>query len=446
MKAIRIESLDHEGRGVAHQEGKAVFVDGALPGEEVEYSVFKKKPKVDFANISKMLRESPYRVKPKCPNFGACGGCSMQHLEASAQVASKQRVLEDALWHIGRVKPLLVLPAIHGPYWEYRRRARLSVRYVEKKGGLLVGFNEKRTRYVMDMDRCEVLPARISKLIPLLRKTLGELSIRAKIPQIEVVATDQADVLVMRVLDAPTPADEKALREFAEENSVHLYLQPGGQDTIRPFHPEAGAALSYSLPEFAIEMPFRPSDFTQVNFSINRAMVKRAVSLLAPHPTERIADFFCGLGNFTLPIARSGATVVGFEGSETLVERARENAQANGILNASFLAADLFRMNREKFAELGGFDKMLIDPPRASAQELVESIDEKETPERIVYVSCDPATLARDAGILVHRKGYTLQAAGVINMFPHTSHVESIALFTNRPEHAGAREMLGSEI
>ncbi len=446
MSTIKIESLDHEGRGVAHSDGKAIFVDGALPTEEVVHSVFKKKPKVDFANISTMVRESPYRVRPKCPNFGACGGCSMQHLEASAQVASKQRVLEDALWHIGRVKPLLVLPAIHGPYWEYRRRARLSVRYVEKKGGLLVGFNEKRTRYVMDMNRCEVLPKKISNLIPVLREVLGRLSIRAKIPQIEVVVAEKTDALVIRVLDAPSPSDEEILRSFAEEHTVNLYLQPGGQDTIRPFHPESPEGLSYSLPEFGIEMPFRPSDFTQVNFGINRAMVRRAVSMLAPHPTERIGDFFCGLGNFSLPIARSGAAVVGIEGSETLVERARENADRNGILNASFMAADLFKMNREKLAELGGFDKILIDPPRAGAQELVESIDGNEAPERIVYVSCDPATLARDAGILVHRKGYALQAAGVINMFPHTSHVESIALFTNRPAHAGGREMLGSEI
>lgn len=423
----RIESLDHEGRGVAHVEGKALFVEGALPGEEIDYSVFKKKPKMEFANIAKLLKESPWRVEPKCGNFGICGGCSMQHFEASAQVAAKQRILEDALWHIGRVKPECILPAIHGPYWRYRQRARLSVKHVEKKGKVLVGFNEKRTRYVTDMDCCEVLPEAISSLIPHLKEMTGTLSVKARLPQIEVAAGEGADVLVFRILDPLSDADEKAFRKFSEDHGVHVFLQPKGVDSIFPLHPLEPEPLRYSLPEYGIVMPFRPSDFTQVNFSINRALVKRAMSLLAPEKGDRIADLFCGLGNFSLPIAKSCREVVGIEGSSQLVERARSNAARNGIGNADFMAADLFEIDSNALESLGHFDKMLIDPPRAGAHKLAQVLGK---PSRIVYVSCDPATLARDAGILVHAKGYELKSAGVINMFPHTSHVESIALFT----------------
>lgn len=422
----RIESIDHEGRGVAHAEGKAVFVEGALPGEEVEYSVFKKKPKVEFASATRIIQPSPWRVDPKCPSYGICGGCSMQHLDPSAQVAAKQRVLEDALRHIGRVKPDLILPAVHGPYWEYRRRARLSVKYVEKKEKILVGFNEKRTRFVTDMGSCEVLPERISALIPHLKEMIEKLSVKRRLPQIEVAAGENCDLLVFRILDPLTEADEKILREFSDRNAVAIYLQPKGVDSIRPFHPPRPADLSYSLPEYGIAMPFLPSDFTQVNFSVNRVMVSRAVKLLSPKAGESIADLFCGLGNFTLPIARSGAQVVGMEGSAALVERARQNALKNGISNARFEVADLFE---PKGIDLSGYGKLLIDPPRAGAHELVQALKGR-LPERIVYVSCDPATLARDAGILVHSKGYALACAGVINMFPHTSHVESIALFT----------------
>ncbi|HQT25044.1 MAG TPA: 23S rRNA (uracil(1939)-C(5))-methyltransferase RlmD [Burkholderiales bacterium] len=425
---IGIESLDHEGRGVAHVEGKALFVEGALPGEIVDYSVFKKKPKVEFANVSKMFRESPFRVDPKCANFGVCGGCSMQHLDASAQVAVKQRVLEDALWHIGRVKPECILPAIHGPYWEYRHRARFSVKYVEKKGKVLVGFNEKKTRYVTDMDGCEVLPRRISMLIPHLKEMITSLSIRARLPQIEVASGEEADIMVFRILDPLTGNDEESIRAFSEEHRVNVFLQPKGIDSIRPFHPTEPGILHYSLPEYGIDMPFRPSDFTQVNFSINRVLVKRAITLLSPSKNDRIADLFCGIGNFTLALAKHCGEVVGVEGSLQLVERARENAERNGITNAKFIEADLFETKASRLDELGQFDKMLIDPPRAGAHALVESLG-GHSPSRIVYVSCDPATLARDAGILVHSKGYRLKSAGVINMFPHTSHVESIALF-----------------
>ena len=422
----RIESLDHEGRGVAHVEGKAVFVEGALPGEQVDYSVFKKKPKVEFANVTRIQVSSPWRTEPKCPNFGLCGGCSMQHLEPSAQVAAKQRILEDALWHVGRVRADRILPPIHGPYWEYRRRGRLSVKYVEKKEKVLVGFNEKRTRYVTDMESCAVLPEKISGLIPHLKEMIERLSVKRRLPQIEVVAGEDCDLLVFRILDPLTESDEKIIREFADRHGVAIYLQPKGVDSIHPFHPPESANLHYSLLEFGITMPFLPSDFTQVNFSVNRVMVRRAIDLLAPRKGEEIADLFCGLGNFTLPIARSGALVTGMEGSAVLVERAKQNAGKNGISNARFEVADLFE---KKGVDLSGYDKLLIDPPRAGAHELVQALKEPY-PKRIVYVSCDPATLARDAGILVHSKGYDLACAGVINMFPHTSHVESIALFT----------------
>lgn len=424
----RIESLDHEGRGVAHVEGKAVFVEGALPGEQVDYSVFKKKPKVEFANVTKIQRSSPWRVEPQCPNFGICGGCSMQHLDPSAQVAAKQRILEDALWHVGKVKSDRILPPIYGPYWEYRRRARLSVKYVEKKEKVLVGFNEKRTRYVTNMESCAVLPGRISGLIPHLKDMIERLSVKRRLPQIEVVAGEDCDLLVFRILDPLTECDEKILREFSDRHAAAIYLQPKGVDSIHPFHPAKSANLHYSLPEFGLTMPFLPSDFTQVNFSVNRSMVRRAIDLLAPKAGEKIADLFCGLGNFTLPIARSGALVTGMEGSAVLVERGTQNAVKNGISNARFEVADLFE---KKGIDLSGYDKLLIDPPRAGAHELVQALKEK-LPRRIVYVSCDPATLARDAGILVHSKGYVLDSAGVINMFPHTSHVESIALFEFR--------------
>jgi 23S rRNA (uracil1939-C5)-methyltransferase len=407
-------------------EGKAIFIEGALPGETVDYSVFKKKPKVEFANVTRILRSSPWRVEAKCPNFGICGGCSMQHLDPSAQVAAKQRILEDALWHVGRVMADRILPPIHGPYWEYRRRARLSVKYVEKKEKVMVGFNEKRTRYVTDMESCAVLPQKISALIPLLKEMIEKLSVKKRLPQIEVASGEDCDILVLRILDPLTDADEKIIREFSDRCAVTIYLQPKGVDSIHPFHPQGPANLHYSLPEFGLAMPFLPSDFTQVNFSVNRAMIRRAIDLLAPREGEKIADLFCGLGNFTLPIARSGALAVGMEGSATLVERAKENAGKNGISNARFEVADLFE---PKGIDLSGYDKLLIDPPRAGAHELVQAL-KGPLPGRIVYVSCDPATLARDAGILVHSKGYDLACAGVINMFPHTSHVESIALFT----------------
>ena len=429
MKLATIESLDYEGRGVAHVEGKAIFIEGALPGEEVGYTSFRRKPNFENARADAILKASSQRVAPRCPHFGVCGGCSMQHLEPVAQAAAKQRVLEDAFWHIARLKPETILPPIVGPAWGYRRRARLTVRKVEKKGGVLVGFHEKRSSYVAVMDSCAVLPPAISALLPRLRELVAALSIPDRLPQIEVAAGDTPTALVFRILEPLTAADEDKLRAFADRHGVHVWLQTGGPDSAAIFHPADAPWPAYRLPDFDVTLRFRPTDFTQVNHDLNRVLVRRALGLLAVRPGEQVADMFCGLGNFTLPLARLGAQVVGVEGSAPLIARARENAAANGLAERiAYHVANLFTVTPEQLAGWGRCDKMLIDPPREGAIELVKSLGD-DAPTRIVYVSCNPATLARDAAVLVHERGYRLVAAGIANMFPHTSHVESIALF-----------------
>ncbi len=433
-RLAQIESLDFEGHGVAHVDGKTIFIDGALPFETVEYSTYRKKPNFENAQAMAIHKESFVRTKPRCPHFGVCGGCSMQHMEFTAQVAAKQRVLEENLKRIGNVETETLLPAIYGPAWGYRHRARLSARFVAKKGTVLVGFHEKRSSFIADMSECHILPERISKQLPALRELVMQLSIRERMPQIELAAGDRVDVLVFRNMDAITEADEALFKAYADQWNVQIWLQPKGPDTAYPLYPLDAPALTYSMPEFGVVMPFKPTEFTQVNPHINRVMVERAIRLLDPLPGERIADMFCGLGNFTLPIARSGAWVLGMEGSQQLVDRALENAQSNGLAERTeFQVANLFEMTEHWLAQLGQFDKMLIDPPRDGAMELCKSIPEVNGPTRIVYVSCNPATLARDANVLVNVKGYTLKAAGVINMFPHTAHVESMAWFEKEP-------------
>ena len=428
-----VVSLDQEGRGVARIDGKAVFVEGALPGETVAITYLKRKPTFDLARADAVLKSNAARVEPRCPHFGICGGCSQQHFDAAAQVAAKQRTLEDALWRLGRVRPSMLLPPIHGPSWHYRHRARLSVRHVVKKGGMLIGFHEKKSSYVADMRSCEVLPRKISDLLPTLRELIGSLSIRDRVPQIELAVgdgEDAAQVLVLRILEPLAPQDEVVLRQFGEAHGIEFFLQPGGPATAAPLHP-GGRALKYTLPEFDLEFPYSPTEFTQVNPAINRVLVRRAIALVDPQPGERIADFFCGIGNFTLPLARRCGRAVGIEGSAALVERATQNAAFNGLAGqATFGVANLFAATPESFEALGPLDKVLIDPPREGAIELVKSLPGDGPPRRIVYVSCNPATLARDASVLVHDHGYDLSAAGVVNMFPHTSHVESVALFT----------------
>lgn len=427
-----IESVDHEARGVAHHGGKVIFVDGALPGELLTAAPYRKKERFDNAQIAAILAPSSSRVQPRCAHFGTCGGCSMQHAQLRTQVAIKQRVLEDNLRHIGRVCAEQMLRPIEGPAWEYRYRARLSVRHVHKKGGVLVGFHERRSSYVADMRDCHVLPRRIAALLMPLRELVAGLSIRDRLPQIEVSLGSRVDVLVFRILEPLSASDEAALKRFAEQHRIQAWLQPKGPATAYPFWPLDAPALSYELPAFGVSMPFNPTDFTQVNHQINEVLVARALRLLAPGPEERIGDFFCGLGNFTLPIARMARQVVGVEGSEPLLARARANAAMNGLSDrATFIAANLFEATTQSVAALGRLDKVLIDPPREGAIELVKALGAQgaHAPSRIVYVSCNPATLARDAGFLAGEAGYALKAAGVVNMFPHTSHVESIALF-----------------
>jgi 23S rRNA (uracil1939-C5)-methyltransferase len=431
--SVLVESLDQEGRGVARIEGKVIFIEGALTGEEVSYSSYRKKSSFELAQVTQIYKSSPMRVQPKCKHFGVCGGCSMQHLDARAQVAVKQRILEDSLWHIGKVKAENILRPIYGQTWGYRERARLAVKYVIKKNKMLVGFHEKRSSYVADMQSCEILAPKIAKLLPMLAELISGLSIRDRLPQIEVAVGEHVDVLVLRVMDTPSSEDEAGLRAFADKHQIQFWLQSKGYDTIVPFHPLDAPELSYSMPEFGISMPFAPSEFTQVNSAINRVMISRAMRLLDPQPGERIADLFCGLGNFTLPIARSGAQVLGIEGSAALIARAKQNAVTNGLAdNTKYAVMNLFEMTEASYAALGHFDKLLIDPPRDGAIELVRSMGHAggaSAPQRIVYVSCNPSTLARDAQVLVQEHDYTLKAAGVMNMFPHTSHVESIAVF-----------------
>jgi 23S rRNA (uracil1939-C5)-methyltransferase len=429
VQKLAVQSLDQEGRGVARRDGKTIFIEGALTGEVVTCTTRLSKSSYEIATLDAVVRASAARTAPRCPYFGSCGGCAMQHLDVRAQVAAKQRVLEGNLWHIGRLKPEQILPAIHGPAWAYRQRARLSVRYVAKKGGALVGFRERHSTYVADMRSCEVLPPRLSRLIGPLRELVSALSIRSRLPQIEIAVGDAVDALVVRVLDAPSTADAALLREFADRYSVRLYLQPRGPESAYLFHPAEGAELYYDLPEFDLRIGFAPTEFTQVNYAVNQVLVRRAISLLDPQPGERVGDLFCGVGNFTLAIARRGAFVTGIEGSSGLVGRAASNAAANGLGElARFVEMDLARLSAAALTGMGPFDRLLLDPPRDGAMGVIKNLPDP-APARIVYVSCSPDTLSRDASVLVHARGYRLSAAGVINMFPHTAHVESIAVF-----------------
>jgi 23S rRNA (uracil1939-C5)-methyltransferase len=437
---LSVESLDLEGQGVAHNaEGKVVFIEGALPGEQVQVRVHRRKNQWEQATVTALRRESSQRVAPRCPHFGTCGGCKMQHLQAGAQVAAKQRALEDGLWHLGKVKTDQILRPIEGPTWGYRYRARLSVRFVAKKDKVLVGFHERKSSYVADMDSCEVLPPLLSALLPKLALLVQAMDQRDRVPQIEVAVGDGALALVLRHLEPLTPLDVGRLGEFAAEHGVQWWLQPQGPATVHPLNPN-DSELCYRLPEFGISMRFRPTDFTQVNHQTNTALVGRAIRLLAPQSDERVIDWFCGLGNFTLPIATRAREVLGVEGSEALVARSRENAEFNALATTvSFAASNLFEIEAGALVAMGSAEKWLIDPPREGAFALVKALVELAAdesaqgtcrlPNRIVYVSCNPATLARDAGLLVHQAGYTLSAAGAVNMFPHTAHVESIAVF-----------------
>jgi 23S rRNA (uracil1939-C5)-methyltransferase len=437
---LKVESLDLEAQGVAHNaEGKVVFIDGALPGEEVQVSVQRRKNNWEQATLVALRRESSQRVTPGCRHFGTCGGCKMQHFHVGAQVATKQRALEDALWHLGKVKAECMLRPIEGPAWGYRYRARLSVRYVVKKGCVLVGFHERKSSYVADMDSCEILPPHLSAMLVPLRDLVSSMDQRDRLPQIEVAVGDEVTALVLRHLEPLTASDLQRLRDFAAKHAVQWWLQPKGPETVHLLD-SGGPQLAYTLPEFGITMPFKPTDFTQVNYQINRVLVARALRLLDVQPHERVIDWFCGLGNFTLPIATQAGAVLGIEGSEALVARSRDNAALNGLsAKTDFVARNLFEITPAELASYGRVDKWLVDPPREGAFALAKALADLhadtalapgyEAPQRIVYVSCNPATLARDAGLLVHQAGYRCVAAGAINMFPHTAHVESMAVF-----------------
>jgi len=437
---LTVESLDLEAQGVAHNaEGKVVFIEGALPGEQVQVSVGRRKNNWEQATMTALRRESSQRVTPACRHFGTCGGCKMQHFHVGAQVATKQRALEDALWHLGKTKAERVLRPIEGPAWGYRYRARLSVRHVVKKGTVLVGFHERKSSYVADMDSCEVLPPHLSALLLPLRALVGAMDQRDRLPQIEVAIGSEVTALVLRHLEPLSGGDLQRLREFAATHGIQWWLQPKGPDTVQLLDTD-GPPLAYDLPEFGITMPFKPTDFTQVNHQINQVLVSRALKLLAAGADERVIDWFCGLGNFTLPIATQAREVLGIEGSESLVARSRENAQVNRLAHkTSFVARNLFEITPAELAGYGNAQKWLVDPPREGAFALAKALADLHAdpalapgfvpPQRIVYVSCNPATLARDAGLLVHQAGYRCTAAGAVNMFPHTAHVESMAVF-----------------
>ncbi len=423
-----IESLTHDAKGVTHLEGKATFVHGSLSGEQVRFVYTGRWRKYDEGRVVEVLQASPERVEARCSQFGICGGCSLQHQEHTAQIEAKQQAMLDTLKHIGKVTPAEILPPLVGASsWGYRRKARLGVRHVPKKGGALVGFRERGSSLVADIERCHVLHPRVGELLPQLRALIDALSIRDQVPQIEMAMGDETCVLIFRLLEKPTEADLALLSEFGPQHQVAVYLQEGGPETVKPLH-GVGVELTYALPAFDLTLHFLPSDFTQVNSDINRQMIHRAVEMLALQPEDRVLDLFCGLGNFTLPLARRAGSVTGVEGDAGLVARARENAQRNGLNNTSFYTANLYEPLEQEPWLNKGFDKILLDPPRSGAQEVLAHLP-KLGAERIVYVSCYPGTLARDAGILVHELGYRLLSAGVMDMFPHTAHVESIALF-----------------
>jgi 23S rRNA (uracil1939-C5)-methyltransferase len=451
---LAVESMDIDAQGIARRpDGKVVFIEGALPGEVVSTSVHRKKNNWEAGVVSAIHRASSQRVQPGCPHFGlhagACGGCKMQHLHASAQVAVKQRVLEDNLWHLGKVRAETLLRPIEGPAWGYRYRARLSVRHVHKKGEVLIGFHERKSRYVADMQACPVLPPHVSAMLMPLRELIFEMDARETCPQIELACGDAVTALVLRHLEPLSEDDLARLRGFAVTHGVQWWLQSKGPETVKLLD-EGGPLLSYALSEFGITMPFKPTDFTQVNPHINRVLVARALRLLDARAHERVIDWFCGLGNFTLPIASQAGEVLGIEGSETLVARSRENLTLNQLGRSrplaptQFAARNLFEMTPEQLVADGVAHKWLVDPPREGAFALAKALaglhqqpahlGSWTAPQRIVYVSCNPATLARDAGLLVHQAGYRCTAAGVINMFPHTAHVESMAVFEREAE------------
>jgi len=429
-----ILDLSHDGRGVARREGeggKVTFISGALPHETVMAEQTGKSRHFDEARTVEVLSASPHRVTPRCPHFGVCAGCVLQHLEESQQIVAKQRVLMDNLERIGHVNPGTVLPPLVGDSWGYRRKGRFSVRRVEKKDKTLVGFREQDPRFVADLSQCLTVIPEIGTKVSALSTFIESLDGKRDIPQVEFIGGDEAIALTVRHLQPLSDADAQAWKAFGEANGFAIYLQPGGLDSVHPLWPAEGVPLSFKLPQWDVELAFRPLDFIQVNAKLNQQMIAHALTLLDAQPDERVLDLFCGLGNFTLPLARTVREVVGVEGEAGLVARAKENAQRNGLDNAQFFAADLTQDQRNTPWMKQGFDKLLLDPPRSGAIDVLQQLPLKQF-KRIVYVSCHPGSLARDAGYLVNEQGFTLVSAGAMDMFPHTAHVESIAVFEKK--------------
>lgn len=424
-----IESLTHEGRGLTHVNGKTVFVDGALPGETVSFQYQRQRSRFNEARLLEIIEPAPERITPKCCFYGVCGGCSFQHVDSHFQLQHKQNTLLEQLRHAGGVQPEIILPPLIGPEWEYRRRARLAVRYVDKKQKVLVGFREKQSSFVADIDHCEVLHPAVGRLLEKLQELISRLTVFRQLPQIEVAVADNKTALVLRHLAELCDNDLELLRQFSAVHELEFYLQAGGLETITPLIPECAGPLTYALPEHEISIEFLPTDFVQVNAEINRAMINLALDLLGPDNQDEVLELFCGLGNFTLPVARYCRRVIGVEGDNALIQRANRNAVNNNIRNVDFYTANLVDNPLQAEFMHKDFNKILIDPPRTGAVEIIRQLAFNNV-DRIVYVSCNPATFARDAGILVREKGFRLLKAGVMNMFPHTSHIESIALFT----------------
>ncbi|STY29384.1 23S rRNA (uracil-5-)-methyltransferase RumA [Legionella wadsworthii] len=426
----QIENLSHDGKGIARINGKATFIEGALPGEHVEFLYTRRKKDFDEGLLNTVVESSALRVDSKCPHYVMCGGCSLQHMSEEHQIHFKQDQLLDLLSRYGHTQPQTVLNPLTAGHWNYRNKARLSVRYVEKKSATMVGFRERRNpRYITEITQCPVLNTKVDADILPLRKLIDSMQDKECIAQIEVAAGDEEVALIFRNLKPLSVVDELKIQQFAEEYQYKIFLQPGGAESVYCFYPpNSNEFLSYQLPDFAITFLFHPTDFTQVNSSLNRSMVAQALDLMDLKSTDIVLDLFCGLGNFSLPMAKQCAKVIGVEGSKNMVERAYTNAKLNHIHNVDFYAANLDDLNEVKRLTQQHCNKILIDPPRSGALELVKQMDALN-PERIVYVSCNPVTLARDTDILVNQKGYALIKAGVMDMFPHTAHVESIALF-----------------
>ncbi len=425
-----VAALTAAGEGIV-KDGKAAFVGGALPGEVIRFRRVRRHRGHDEGQLLEVIEASPDRVVPRCAHFGVCGGCALQHLSAERQIEVKEQELRDALERVAKVTPDAWLPPLRGPQWGYRRRARLGARFVPKKARVVVGFRERLAPYIAALERCEVLGEPVGALIAPLSVMLTGLATREHIPQIGVAIAENTTALVFRVLRPLPPDDVAALREFGRQHAVRIYLQTGGLDTIAPLDPVPDLEpLRYSLPEFGVAYDFAPTDFVQVNAAINAAMVSQVIALLELDPACRVLDLYCGLGNFTLPLARRAASVLGIEGDAALIERARHNARMNGLTNAQFLAADLTQplaVNAPYLA--GGFSHVVLDPPRAGALEVMPTIAQL-APRKVAYISCHPGSLARDIAVLVHEFGFVLRAAGVLDMFPHTAHVESLAVLT----------------